>query len=92
MIKSISHDIKSPLKFLSYTVRHLFDSKEIQQDENLKQKVEYLHISSSQLYEYVDNLVRYSTIFIEGKKLEDKPYSLHDLIQEKILIFEKIES
>lgn len=90
LVKSISHDIKSPLKFLSYTVRHLFDSKEIQQDEKLKQKVESLHISSSQLYEYVDNLVRYSTIFIEGKKLEDNPYSLHDLIQEKILIFEKI--
>ncbi len=90
LVKSISHDIKSPLKFLSYTVRHLFDSKEIQQDENLKQQVESLHISSSQLYDYVDNLVRYSTIFIEGKKLEDHPYSLHDLIQEKILIFEKI--
>jgi signal transduction histidine kinase len=90
LVKSISHDIKSPLKFLAFTVRHLFDTAEIQQDEKLRQQVESIHISSAQLYGYVENLIRYSTIFLEGKKLEDKSYSLYGLIQEKILLFEKI--
>lgn len=90
LVKSISHDIKSPLKFLAFTVRHLYDKAEIQQDEKLKQQVESIYISSSQLYEYVENLVKYSAIFIEGKKLEDEGYSLHGLIQEKIQLFEGI--
>lgn len=90
LVKSISHDIKSPLKFLAFTVRHLYDKAEIQQDEKLRQQVESVYISSTQLYEYVENLVKYSTIFIEGKKLEDEGYSLHGLIQEKIQLFEMI--
>lgn len=90
LVKSISHDIKTPLEFLSFTVSHLFYTTEIQEDEKLKKLVESIQISSVQLYEYVENLVKYSVIFIEGKKLEDKSYSLYELVQEKIQLFEKI--
>jgi signal transduction histidine kinase len=90
LVKSISHDIKSPLKFLTSCVHHLFDYSQIQDDIKLKRQVETIHTSSVQLYEYVENLIKYSTIFIEGKKLEDNSYSLHNLIEEKIQIFKKI--
>ena len=90
LVKSISHDIKSPLKFLMASLNHLSDNINIQQDEKLKRQIETIQLSSDQLYEYVENLIKYSTIFIEGRKLEDKGYSLHDLIEEKIQIFEKI--
>ncbi|MBF4465131.1 sensor histidine kinase [Flavobacterium sp. LC2016-12] len=90
LVKSISHDIKSPLKFLTASLNHLSDNANIQQDEKLKRQIETIQLSSDQLYEYVENLIKYSTIFIEGRKLEDKSYSLYDLIEEKIQIFEKI--
>jgi signal transduction histidine kinase len=90
LVKSISHDIKSPLKFLTSSLNHLSDNVNIQQDEKLKRQIETIQLSSDQLYEYVENLIKYSTIFIEGKKLEDKSYSLYDLIEEKIQIFRKI--
>ena len=90
LVKSISHDIKSPLKFLTSSLNHLSDNVNIQQDEKLKQQIETIQLSSDQLYEYVENLIKYSTIFIEGKKLEDKSYSLYELIEEKIQIFKKI--
>ncbi|WP_207556476.1 sensor histidine kinase [Flavobacterium frigidimaris] len=90
LVKSISHDIKSPLKFLTASLSYLSDNANIQQDEKLKRQIETIQLSSDQLYEYVENLIKYSTIFLEGKKLEDKSYSLYDLIEEKILIFEKI--
>jgi signal transduction histidine kinase len=90
LVKSISHDIKSPLKFLTSSINHLSDNININQDEKLKRQIEMIQLSSDQLYEYVENLIKYSTIFSEGKKLEDKSYSLYDLIEEKIQIFRKI--
>jgi len=90
LVKSISHDIKSPLKFLTASLSHLSDNVNIQQDEKLKRQIETIQLSSDQLYEYVENLLKYSTLFTEGKKLEDKSYCLYDLIEEKIQIFEKI--
>ncbi|MTH15613.1 ATP-binding protein [Flavobacterium sp. LC2016-01] len=90
LVKSISHDIKSPLKFLTNSISHLFESEIIQDDPKLKKHVGTIRMSTTQLYEYVENLIKYSSIFIEGKKLEDHSYSLYDLIEEKFDIFEKI--
>ena len=90
LVKSISHDIKSPLKFLTNSISHLFENEIIQDDAKLKKHVGTIRMSTTQLYEYVENLIKYSSIFIEGKKLEDECYSLYDLIEEKIDIFEKI--
>jgi len=90
LVKSVSHDIKSPLKFLSSSIKHLSENSSIQDDQRLKQQLTTLQTSTSQLYEYVENLIKYSSIFIEGKKLEDESYSLHELIEERIQIFEKI--
>ncbi|WP_426484340.1 ATP-binding protein [Flavobacterium sp. 2] len=90
LVKSISHDIKSPLKFLTNSISHLFENETIQDDAKLKKHVGTIKMSTTQLYEYVENLIKYSSIFIEGKKLEDASYSLYELIEEKIDIFEKI--
>jgi len=90
LVKSISHDIKSPLKFLTSSINHLSDNINIQDDSKVKNQIETIQMSTLQLYEYVENLIKYSTIFIEGKKLEEKSYSLYELIEEKIQIFEKI--
>ncbi|QLC64983.1 hypothetical protein LPB248_01445 [Flavobacterium sp. LPB0248] len=90
LVKSMSHDIKSPLKFLSSSIKHLSENNTIQEDQKLKQQLGTLQTSTSQLYEYVENLIKYSSIFIEGKKLENESYSLYELIEERIQIFEKI--
>jgi len=90
LVKSMSHDIKSPLKFLSSSIKHLSENDTIQEDPKLKQQLGTLQTSTSQLYEYVENLIKYSSIFIEGKKLEDECYSLYELIEESIQIFKKI--
>ena len=90
MVKSISHDIKSPLKFLTSSIFHLFDDAHIKKNEKSVSQIETIYKSTNHLYEYVENLIKYSTIFIEGKKLEEESYSLYNLVYEKIQIFEKI--
>jgi ligand-binding sensor domain-containing protein/signal transduction histidine kinase len=90
LIQIISHDIKSPLKYLTLTVSYLHDKIETLNDQILNDQIKSVHISSLQLYEYVDNLVKYSTIFIESKKFQNESYSLHQLIETKIQLFKKI--
>lgn len=90
LVKSISHDIKSPLKFLMNSINHLVENENVQDDSKLKKQVETIQMSTIQLYEYVENLIKYSSIFMEGKKLEEHGYSLYELVNEKIQIFQKI--
>lgn len=90
LVKSISHDIKSPLKFLTNSINHLVENEAVQDDSKLKKQVETIQMSTIQLYEYVENLIKYSSIFMEGKKLEQHGYSLYELVNEKIQIFQKI--
>lgn len=90
LVKSISHDIKSPLKFLTNSINHLLENDNIQDDFKLKKQVETIQMSTVQLYEYVENLIKYSSIFMEGKKLEEHGYCLYELVNEKIQIFQKI--
>lgn len=90
LVKSISHDIKSPLKFLTNSINHLVENEAVQDDSKLKKQVETIQMSTIQLYEYVENLIKYSSIFMEGKKLEEHGYSLYELVNEKIQIFQKI--
>jgi signal transduction histidine kinase len=90
LIQTISHDITSPLKYLVLTVRNLYEKIDKQDNENLNDEAKSAYISSFQLYRYVENLVKYSKIFIEGKKLEDKSYLLYKLVDSEIQLFEKI--
>jgi K+-sensing histidine kinase KdpD len=90
LVKTISHDIKSPLKYLNLTIQNLYNQIENQNDEKLKEEAKSLYVSSFQLYSYVENLVKYSSIFSEGKKLEEKNYLLYELVQNEVRLFEKM--
>lgn len=90
LIETISHDIKSPLKYLVLTVHHLFKEIEKTNFIPLKEEAKSTYKASFQLYIYVENLVKYSKIFIEGKKLEEESYLLYELVSNEIQLFEKM--
>lgn len=91
MIGTISHDIKSPLKFLSITAKHLHEKSLITNDDNIKDNAKIMHESANQLYRFVENLVDYSKIFIEHKNLNElKKESIDSIINEKIKLFKNI--
>ncbi len=87
LIAAITHDIKTPLKYLMMTGEALFkaENKAIN-----KEGLKAIYTSSSQIYHFTDNLVQYAKSFTT-KDLDYKhTFNLHDLIEEKIAIFSQV--
>lgn len=88
LIKTITHDIKSPLKFMAITGRFLYNNFD-KQETSLKDDILAMYTSSSQLYHFIDNFLEYSKE-TDINNNESPPYSLHDLVNEKSAFFKNI--
>ena len=83
LIGAITHDIKSPLRFLAITGKHLYKNRN--DVEAIKDDIENVYSSSNQLYNFVDNLLEYTKV--ADHENHSEPYKLFDLIEEKKEIF-----
>ena len=91
LIGTISHDIKSPLKFLSITAKHLHDKAFYSENANIKENAKIMKESASELYRFVENLVDYSKVFMEHNDLKGLNKENIDLIiNEKINLFKNL--
>ena len=91
LIGTISHDIKSPLKFLSITAKHLYEKSLVSENEEIKNNTKIIHESSLQLYTFVENLVDYSKIFLEHNMLNENDLEdVSQIINDKIDFFKNI--
>jgi signal transduction histidine kinase len=88
LIKIITHDIKSPLKFMAITGKYLYN-KIGHSNPELQDDIIAIHSSSSQLYEFVDSFLEYAK---ESHSQESEPYLLHELVQEKTELFKNLAS
>ncbi|OUL60635.1 ATP-binding protein [Flavobacterium sp. AJR] len=88
LIGTITHDIKSPLRFLAMTAKHIYQNPN--DSEAVQDGIKSLHTSSFQLYNFVNNILEYTKV----SKHENlsSTYCLYDLIEEKIKIFLTIAS
>lgn len=87
LIKTVTHDIKSPLKFMSITGRYIYS--ELEKDPAaLKEDVESIYTASSQLYNFVDNFLEYSKDAESG--VTGEPFAIYSLAAEKIEFFRTI--
>lgn len=87
LIKTITHDIKSPLKFMAITGRYIYNNFD-KHDEDLKDDIQAMHTSSSQLYHFVDQFLEYTKE--TDSEAQHAYYILRDLIKEKINLFKNI--
>ncbi|MFD2910194.1 two-component regulator propeller domain-containing protein [Flavobacterium ardleyense] len=91
LIGTISHDIRSPLRFLSITAKHLYEKSLLSENNSIKDNAQVMHESASQLYKFVENLVDYSKVFMEHNKLhEGKKENINDIITDKIDLFKNM--
>jgi len=86
LIKMVTHDIKSPLRFMEITTSHLYKNYG-KGGESLLDEIYAVHSSSSQLYHFVDSFLEYAK---EAEAAENSPYSLFQLAGEKIAMFRNI--
>ena len=90
LIATITHDIKSPLRFLALTGKHVYQNMAVANEndpetEAMQENIKSIYTSSSQLYNFVDNLLEYAKI--SDEETSSAPYSLYKLVEEKIKIF-----
>lgn len=90
IIGTISHDIRSPLKYIQLIAKHLSTNTKKIKDPIIHKYVISIYKSSSQLYEFTKTLIEYSKIYIEDKDYNQIYYSVHDLIESKKNFFEEI--
>ena len=89
IIQYITHDIKSPLKFMAMASKYMYDSFE-ENDPDLKENIQSIFTSSSQMFNFVDNLLEYSKVYLDKGELYIEEFKLHEVINEKIALFESI--
>lgn len=90
IIGTISHDIRSPLKYIQLIAKHLSGITKKDKNTSSYKYAISIYKSSSQLYEFTKTLIEYSKIYIEDRDYDQKTYSVHDLIESKKTFFEEI--
>jgi ligand-binding sensor domain-containing protein/signal transduction histidine kinase len=88
LIKIITHDIKSPLKFIAITGRYIYNNLE-KTAAIAKDDIKAIYTSSAQLYHFVDNFLEYAKE-TDLNNNESQPYSLTTLVNEKVNFFKNI--
>lgn len=87
LIKTITHDIKSPLRFMAITGKYVYSNLD-KDNVNLKDEIESIYTSSIQLYHFVDEFLEYTKENDNNSKSE--LYYLFLLVAEKIDFFKNI--
>lgn len=88
LLGSIAHDIRTPIRYLALTSKHLFENKD--DSDVIAEDIENIHSSSFQLYNFVNNLVEYAKVSEEDSI--SAPYNFYELVEDKINIFRNIAS
>lgn len=91
LIAAITHDIKSPLKYLMLTGKNLYrNSKQL--NSNSEQSIRAIYTSAFQMYHFTNNLLQYASLYQEDTPITASSFNLDDLVQEKISIFKEMIS
>lgn len=86
LIAAITHDIKSPLKYLMLTGKSLYRNSK-QQAGNFEESIRAIYASSFQMYHFTNNLLQYAALYQEDNHIVTTIFNLDDLVKEKISIF-----
>lgn len=87
IIRSISHDISTPLSFMSYLTQQLHHTED---QEKQKELFEMISKTSEQLFKFTSGLSEYTKLYHTEHIFEAQDYFLDELIEEKKELFEEI--
>src|SRR5690606_31056479 len=79
LLASLTHDIKTPLKYLSLTGRHIYENLD-EGKENIGINARSIYTSSSQLIQYIDNLLDYTKANVDLKEANVQSFNIFELV------------
>ncbi|MES2427564.1 MAG: ATP-binding protein [Bacteroidota bacterium] len=88
LLAAITHDIKSPLRYLVLTGKRLYQTDEV--IDSVKEGIRAIYLSASSMYNFTDNLLNYSKLFLNENEIRNDHINLKLLITDKINIFSEI--
>lgn len=89
LIAAITHDIKSPLKYMAITARHVHhELSSTDQMPKLQSNTKVLYNAAHRMYHLTDNMLQYIKFYSRNEELSEKNVCLHELVAEKIAIFQ----
>ena len=89
LLASLTHDIRTPLKYLSITGKHIYENLD-EGKESISMNAKSIYSSSVQLIQYIDNLLEYAKTNENLKETSFQSFNLFELVNEKITVFENI--
>lgn len=89
ILASLTHDIKTPLKYLSLTGRHIYENLD-EGRERIGINAKSIYTSSFQLIQYIDTLLEYTKTNVSLKEANVQSFNIFELVNEKIPVFENI--
>jgi signal transduction histidine kinase len=91
LIIAISHDIRSPLRYMSVVAEQLKEALDEQNiPDDIKKQAGVLYQSGYYLYHLTRNLLQYIKLSEGNSSLKNEKFDLHTLIEDKIAIFRTI--
>lgn len=89
LIASISHDIKSPLRFLSMATHESYEKKKANEPVTTEE-TKVIYQTAEQLFRFTEKMLQFISVKIKTGTSEKKAFSLRALIDQKIAFFSKI--
>lgn len=90
LVASISHDIRTPLKFIASTARKFSDQIKISKYELVKESADSLYQTANDMYFLLENLIGYSKTQVKGNQTVFVSVSLQELVEEKFNLFKGV--
>lgn len=92
LIGAISHDIKSPMKYLTMVSKRMQQQLRKKDYESLTAFNESIQDTSGKVYAILDNLVTYIGFQLKGGRIRKEPVDIFNLVEDKINLFSAIAS
>lgn len=91
LITAITHDIKSPLKYMTMAARRMFDSADIEPDyREIQRNARMLYEAGYRMYHLTDNLLQYIKLNAQDRLIAFERVDVEGLVDDKIEIFRDI--
>lgn len=91
LIAAITHDIKTPLKYLTGAARRLFESPEGEKTmDDKKRSAHLIYESGYRMYHLTDNLLQYIKLNSSQGSILMNKLCLNELVENKLQIFNEI--
>ncbi|MFT3827773.1 MAG: HAMP domain-containing sensor histidine kinase [Chitinophagaceae bacterium] len=90
LITSLTHDIKSPLKYLVITARNVYEetsSRSMPDIQSLQANVRLLYDAAYRMYYLTDNLLQYIKLHSKDEYISYGQVNIFNLVEDRLFIF-----